>query len=790
MKNSLLTIALLVLPFLVFSQTEKPASAPARQDSEGGKPTAGKGFKPLTQSTNPQSTNHQTRSVVIGISDYQDKDIPDLRFADKDAEAFANFLRSPAGGSLDADHLKVLTNSEATAGRIAEALDALVEQASEGEQVIIYFSGHGDVERKTISQPGFLLCWDAPSRVYMGGGTYSLAFLQEIVSTLSTQNQAKVIVIADACHAGKLSGNQIGGAQLTAANLAKQFSNEVKILSCQPGEFSLEGEQWGGGRGCFSYHLVDGLFGLADRNSDASVTVGELDRYLEDRVTAEAAPQRQVPMLLGNKTERVAIVNAALLADLQKYKTERMPIFTATESRGMEDEVLARVDSSVRELYRSFNLAVQEKRFFPVPTKSGAPSANCAEDYFARIVQVKELAPLQSMIKRNYAAALQDDAQQVMNKWLKTDVSEIIISKRGKANKYLPYPRYLERAAELLGKEHYMYPVLQARMHFFEGYLLAMSSQKAQSEKALVQFRRALQWQADLPQAYWQMSLVFGYNLDQLDSAEHCARQAIELEPSWVLPYTSMAFLFAENEGQFNRAKPYLEQASRLDSSSVIVWNDWGTYFRMRKEYEAAERHCKKAIQLDSTYIHGYISLGKVYIETRNFAAAEWLYKKAILLDSSFVFGYNNLGWVYIETHRYAEAESMLLRAISLYPKHATARKHLGTMYFRTGHLEEARKAYEKALELNPNYFGGYLGMAYLSAEAFSSAIASAREEAKADSATTKALATKAFGFVEQAIQKKATFEELESDTDLAPLRALPEWKELMKKYFPDQVKD
>ena len=25
-----------------------------------------------------------------------------------------------------------------------------------------------------------------------------------------------------------------------------QYANEVKILSCQPNEFSLEGEQWGG----------------------------------------------------------------------------------------------------------------------------------------------------------------------------------------------------------------------------------------------------------------------------------------------------------------------------------------------------------------------------------------------------------------------------------------------------------------------------------------------------------------------------------------------------------------
>ena len=129
-----------------------------------------KGATPLNHPA-IQPSCHSTFAVVVGISDYQDPGIPDLRFADKDAEAFANFLLSPAGGSLDGDHLQLLTNEQATAGRVAEALDALIELAKEGDQVIIYFSGHGDVERKIFSQPGFLLCWDAPPRVYMGGGT-------------------------------------------------------------------------------------------------------------------------------------------------------------------------------------------------------------------------------------------------------------------------------------------------------------------------------------------------------------------------------------------------------------------------------------------------------------------------------------------------------------------------------------------------------------------------------------------------------------------------------------------
>lgn len=154
----------------------------------------------------------------------------------------------------------------------------------------------------------------------MGGGTYSLAYLQEIVNTLSTVNLAKVIVISDACHAGKLAGSQIGGAQLTTANLAKQFSNEIKILACQPGEFSLEGEQWGGGRGCFSYHLLNGLAGQADINKDLMVTLGEIDRYLEDHVVKEVAPQSQVPMTTGNKIEKLVKLSGNWQAEFNNLK--------------------------------------------------------------------------------------------------------------------------------------------------------------------------------------------------------------------------------------------------------------------------------------------------------------------------------------------------------------------------------------------------------------------------------------------------------------------------------------
>ncbi|MCB9284391.1 MAG: tetratricopeptide repeat protein [Lewinellaceae bacterium] len=743
-----------------------------------------------------------TYAVVIGISNYQDSAIPDLRYADRDAEAFANFLRSPAGGSLDADHLKLLTNEQATTGQVAAALDWLLEQSKKDDKVIIYFSGHGDVERKTISQPGFLLCWDAPPRVYMGGGTYSLAFLQEIVTTLSTQNQAKVIVITDACHAGKLSGSQIGGAQLTSSNLARQYANEVKMLSCQPNEYSLEGEQWGGGRGCFSYHLVNGLYGLADRNADDIITVGEMDRYLEDRVTTEAAPQSQVPMLLGNKTEPLATVNEAILADLKKNDSEQTVAFAAIDSRGLEDDLLSKVDSSILQTYQAFKKAVAEKRFL-------SPAGQCADDYYKELIQVEALAPLHGVMRRNYAAALQDDAQQVMNKLMKVDLAEVALSKKNKTEKYQPYPRYLSRAAELLGKDHYMYRDLQARVHFFDGYLLALSNNnpdKELGEEALSHFRQALQWQEELPQVYWQMSLVFGFNLLNPDSAEYYANRAKALQPSWILPNTSMAYMLCEKSGQPDRALPYLQYANQLDSGSIVVLNNWGSYYYYLRNYREAEKYCRKIIELDPSYAFAYNALANVLRHTSRDEEAISYYQKAIQLDPTVGYYYNNLGICYGKNEQYEEAAEQYEKAIEIDPTAVRSYSNLGRAYYNTGKYDLAEARLFRATQLDPSYTNPlyYLGLVYFHTDRYE----------EADSCFTKVLQleptyedayymlaalrshqnrlAEAFEYLDKNLQfGNGDYDYFNADPDFAPLREQTEkWMELMKKYFPDQVKE
>lgn len=696
-----LLLSLLFLPVAFAAQEPATAASP-------------KSATPLTTAVSPVAG--ATYAVVVGISDYQDPDIPDLRFANRDAEAFANFLRSPGGGGLDGDHLNVLTNQQATAAQFAAALDALVEQCKAGDQAVIYFSGHGDVERKTISQPGFLLCWDAPARVYMGGGTYSLAYLEEIVRTLSVQNKARVLVIADACHAGKLAGSQIGGAQATTANLARQFANEIKILSCEPNEYSLEGTQWGGGRGCFSYHLIDGLFGLADRNEDGLVSLSEIDRYLEDHVAQEVAPQVQTPMFTGDKNACIARVEPQILANLQKFKSGQIATFAPTEGRGLEEVVLAGVDSSLRQKYHAFQKALSDKRFFE-------PADDCVEYWYAALSIEPGLSPLHGFLKRNYAAALQDDAQQEWNKLLMADIPLPYKSRYTVKAQYKPYPRYLERAAQLLGAQHYLYPILMARKQYFEARLARLSTgnnlNPQKGLKIIEALRNALALEPNAPHIYLEIGQTFGYQLNEPDSAGYYFAKAAEYAPSWVLPYTFFAEMLISRFKKFDLAIQALEAALRIDSNSVEAKTVMGIYYQNTNQLLEARQIFENLLEIhDSSinYIFIYINLGVNHYKSGNMKEAESMYKRAIAVDSTRAVGYQNLGGYYVNTGREQEAIPILLKGVEMDSTLKELPFNLGVAYSNLNRYSEAEQQYKRAIQLDSTYANAFhnLGLVYL----------------------------------------------------------------------------
>ena len=234
-----------------------------------------------------QGSGPQAWAVIIGVSEYQNSGIPSLKFADKDAEAFANFLRRPEGGGYDSDHLHLLLNKDATLANVRANLINFLNQAIDMDLVIIYFAGHGAPE-PARPQNMYLLTYDSDP---MALGTTAFP-MWDIQTVLARYISAKrVIVFTDACHSGGISVNfatrGLGSSEPNLVNqvladLSKTKEGIVVFTASAAGEVSQEFQDMG--HGVFTYYMLEGLEGKADYDNDYTVTINELMRYVEEQV--------------------------------------------------------------------------------------------------------------------------------------------------------------------------------------------------------------------------------------------------------------------------------------------------------------------------------------------------------------------------------------------------------------------------------------------------------------------------------------------------------------------------
>ncbi len=704
----------------------------------------------LPESTHAQSINlggSTTRAVVVGISDYKDVGIPDLRFADRDAQAFANFLRSPAGGSLNNYHLQVLTNEKANAGNIIAALTWLVEDSKPGDRTIISFSGHGDVEQVTKSQWGYLLAHDAPPKVYPAGGTVPLPYLQDIIATLSEAG-VQVFIVSDACHAGKLAGSSRSGSKATTSALAQQFSNEVKILSCQPDEFSLEGDQWGGGRGCFSFHLLNALIGAADANADGAVSLLETGRYLEDKVPTDAAPQSQIPMTIGSRGTVLANVDAPTLTAFREAK-QTPPALSPGSMRGMEDALLANTDSTLRELYHRFEAALENGNLLD-------SSGNSANDLYLRIIHEPEMSKLHGAMTRNLAAALQNQAQVVINQMLATD-PQIVDDAFSPVSRYDHLPAYLARAAELLGEKHYMYRFLKAREYYFRSKTLRAENHPSIPADSLLHRQlacldTALSFDSMAAYVYFEKGCLQYWGMQRMEQMPELCRtnfeKAIALSPEWVL---SVYFLGRITYYWLNdtvKGNELLQKAIELDStflpSYLLIagestnkqYNFWlGEYVRRMRDYER-----QNPGRVPVTYFN---NLGNTLWRLgRNEEAKAALLKGVEISKGKYLYLYGNLGGVYCDLGQYEEAEKAAIKLIELRPLNYEGYNQLAQyrLYFLKKKLETVSGLYRRGIQLGDDESNNHLAFFYQQQGQLDSALLVAREWLNKDTTNPQAL--------------------------------------------------
>ncbi|MEZ4901261.1 MAG: tetratricopeptide repeat protein [Spirosomataceae bacterium] len=635
--------------------------------------------QPVANASSPPAATGQTWALVVGVSQYQN--VTPLRFASADAEAFYQYLLSPASGSVPVSNIQLLLNEKATLGQIDRALGNLLDMVKPNDRVFLYFSGHGDQESKTIAQRGFLLTYNASAGNY-NSTAFPVIYLKDYVMTLSTKNKAQVFLFLDACRSGKLAGTEIGGVQLVGQQLIEQVSNEVKFMACQANELSLEGYQWGGGRGLFSYHLIRGMQGLADADKDKTITLRELERYIEDHVTPEAAPNRQNPLLIAaDKSIPLLKVDEPTLAAIQKNLPP--PAFVAVQGKGFSETALNAASPEVRDWHSSFQKAIAQKQLIDLP--------NSAENYFKKLLAIPALADLHPFIKREFAAALMEESTQFFNAFLKNQQATYTNDDFRKNTKYL------ERASEILGKSHHLYPNLRAQIAYYNGLAIRPTN----ANEALIEFRRSIALDSAFSPAYNDLGVLL-YRKKAYQEAQTVLEKGLIYAPSWSFLQLNYGMVLAAQQ-QWAAAETAYKKTIELAPDNAVVFKNYGNLLVQQNRMIEAEVAYKKSIGLDTNDPETYNNYGMLLNTEKRYTEAEEWYKKALEIQPNNAQVHSNYGIVLTVQNRLVEAEVAFQKSIQINPKDAQVYFNYGILLATQNRPIEAENNYKKSINLNPS---------------------------------------------------------------------------------------
>ncbi|WP_273926201.1 caspase family protein [Curvibacter microcysteis] len=239
--------------------------------------------------------------LAVGVSTFQDAEVPALSYAHADARSFADTLLRQRGLGYRDVEARVLTNEGAGRDAILNGLQWLQSQVAEGDVGMLFLAGHG-----------FTLGED--HRYYFGSHDVRLKQLPDtgvpykaIQDTLLSLNLrgggSRAVFFIDTCHAGQpaLSGG-LGGVRLSNGDalnseLARPDSQVLVFASSRSDQLSWEYAP--GRHGAFTHALLEGLGDAwkADPYSVGQVTYKGLDAWVSTRVPA-LTQGRQTPRLI------------------------------------------------------------------------------------------------------------------------------------------------------------------------------------------------------------------------------------------------------------------------------------------------------------------------------------------------------------------------------------------------------------------------------------------------------------------------------------------------------------
>ena len=737
---------------------------------------------PATSATD--TTGPRTFAMIMGISNY--KYIRPLSYADKDAELFRDFMKSPGEGNLPDENIYCLLNEDAKAANFWVKGMAWIKakKLKKGDRLFIYLAGHGDA----IDQDEyFFLTYDCnpagDKNNYIVTGNVPLFFLKNRIANF-TADGVEVYFIMDACRSNELPGGKEGQRALTQA-ISEKRAGEVIMLATGAGQESLEDASIGSGHGLFTYYLVDGLAGLADSSNDNKVTLLELQRFV-DKYVPSIAEQRykreQDPFFccVENDSKVISIVDTAymrkwLIDNKLKPRSGGNSFFSnekqvryKTQPRKVNVQHL---DSSLIETYNLFNRAVKESRLVgdssaeyyydelekKYPGNSYTIDAqqtlsvefiNFAQTKINLYLQCKDVASIQKIRSQIDAGEKSDEISVSLDRM-----------ERVAREEFFEVGKMLEKAIALITPDDPDFAKsLLGRMYFFKafGYF--------GKERRLMDIKQAFQYAytayaADKKAAYILNTLA-SLHLDnnRMDSAIYYSRLAIAAAPQWRYPYVNLAYAY-KSLNKVDSALKYYHQAIKVDPTNADAYVDLGHYYYSLSRADSAISNYRRALQMEPNNVYANNNIGWLYHDKNKMDSAIYFFKQSIAADPKFINAYNGLAKTFFEMKEYDSARIYYGSAFANYKDKSIVNIYIGNFFRDLKQYDSALVYYKLSASFDPNYEESYndMGRVYFAMKQFDSAKASYLKAVKVNPYSAFALINIGLVFREEK-QKDSTY--------------------------------
>jgi formylglycine-generating enzyme required for sulfatase activity len=187
------------------------------------------------------------RALIIGINNYKDPKIPDLETPLNDARSMADLLKKKYGFVVE-----TIIDKEATRKSVYNALRNLSSTAKSNDSVLIYYAGHGDLDRQY--NDGWWIPYDATA----GDPTTYLDNIQ-VQKAMRSMNARHVLLISDSCYAGTLFGQTRSMPTVIDHKYYLNLYNEKSRWGMTSGNKTPVLDGGTGGHSVFAYQLLKEL---------------------------------------------------------------------------------------------------------------------------------------------------------------------------------------------------------------------------------------------------------------------------------------------------------------------------------------------------------------------------------------------------------------------------------------------------------------------------------------------------------------------------------------------------